>query len=151
MGSDPNSSNADGSTGETAEFEETSGSRSGHDATEVPDEATADRVTVSYPADLSDWGRFQVEKPSFRAFLRKTRGDIREGDRWEEFVGVGCCGNTLDVPLLVERVEGGTRLGERTEIEYEVREACDLEGGWRVQSRAGPGSEPDRDATQSGR
>jgi len=28
-------------------------------------------VTVSYPEDLSEWGRFQVEKPSFRTYLRK--------------------------------------------------------------------------------
>jgi len=41
----------------------------------------ADRVVVSYPEDLSDWGRFQVEKPSFVAFLRKTRTDrVRQGD-----------------------------------------------------------------------
>ncbi|WP_246998672.1 hypothetical protein [Halosolutus gelatinilyticus] len=100
--------------------------------------AVADRVVVSYPADLSDWGRFQVEKPSFRAFLRKTRERAREGDVWEEFVGVGCCGNTLDVPLRVERVDGGNRIDETTEITYDVREACDIQGSWRVQSKGGP-------------
>ncbi|AFZ72248.1 hypothetical protein [Natronobacterium gregoryi] len=99
----------------------------------------AGRVVVSYPADLSKWGRFQVEKPSFRAFLCKTREEAVEGDRWEEFVGVGCCGNTLDVPLRVERVEGGPRIAEDTEIAYEVRDACGLEGSWRVQSQGGPG------------
>jgi hypothetical protein len=98
----------------------------------------ADRVVVSYPEDLSDWGRFQVEKPSFRAFLRKTRDDAEPGDVWEEFVGVGCCGNTLDVPLRVERVEGGSRIGDDTEIVYEVREACGIQGSWRVQSKGGP-------------
>ncbi|SDQ29882.1 hypothetical protein [Natronobacterium texcoconense] len=102
-------------------------------------DSRADRIVVSYPSDLSDWGRFQVEKPSFRAFLRKTREEARKGDQWEEFVGVGCCGNTLDVPLRVERVEGGTRVGDDTEIVYEVREACGLEGSWRVQSQGGPG------------
>ena len=98
----------------------------------------ATRVVVSYPADLSNWGRFQVEKPSFRAYLRKTRDRAHEGDLWEEFVGVGCCGNTLDVPLRVERVEGGARINEETEFEYEVREACGIEGSWRVQSAGGP-------------
>ena len=98
----------------------------------------ATRVVVSYPEDLSRWGRFQVEKPSFRAFLRKTKDEARKGDHWEEFVGVGCCGNTLDVPLRVERVEGGSRLEATTEIEYEVRDACGLEGSWRVQSAGGP-------------
>ncbi|AHF98951.1 hypothetical protein HALLA_08815 [Halostagnicola larsenii XH-48] len=98
----------------------------------------ATRVVVSYPQDLSDWGRFQLEKPSFRAFLRKTRDAARAGDTWEEFVGVGCCGNTLDVPLRVERIEGGDRIGDETEIEYEVREACGVDGSWRVQSEGGP-------------
>ena len=99
---------------------------------------TADTVVVSYPADLSEWGRFQVEKPSFRAFLRRTRDEAAAGDVWEEFVGVGCCGNTLDVPLRVESVEGSDRIGDETEIEFDVREACGLQGGWRVQSADGP-------------
>ena len=108
-------------------------------ATDEPNDAeAATRVVVSYPEDLSDWGRFQVEKPSFRAFLRKTRDELREGDQWEEFVGVGCCGNTLDVPLRIEAVEGGDRMGPDTDVEYEVREACGIEGGWQVQSAGGP-------------
>ena len=99
---------------------------------------TADRLVVSYPADLSDWGRMQVEKPSFRAFLRKTRGLADPGDIWEEFVGVGCCGDTLDVPLRVESVNGGDRVGPETAVEFEVGEACGIEGGWLVQSEAAP-------------
>ena len=102
------------------------------------DAPPAERIVVSYPADLSSWGRFQVEKPSFRAYLRKTRDSAREGDRWEEFVGVGCCGNTLDVPLRVERVDGGERIGPETEVTYVVREACGIQGSWRVQSAGGP-------------
>lgn len=99
---------------------------------------TADRLVVSYPADLSEWGRFQVEKPSFRAYLRKTNDRVALGDVLEEFVGVGCCGSALDVPLRVERVEGGTELGDETEIEYVEREHCGIDGGWRVQSAGGP-------------
>lgn len=98
----------------------------------------AERIVVSYPADLSDWGRFQVEKPAFRAYLTKTLGEVRTGDRWEEFVGVGCCGNTLDVPLRIEAVEGGNEVTRDTEIEYAVGESCGIEGGWRVQSAGGP-------------
>lgn len=98
----------------------------------------ATRVVVSYPADLSDWGRFQVEKPSFRAYLTKTLGAVEEGDVREEFVGVGCCGDSLDVPLRIERVEGGSEVIRDTEVEYSVREACGIEGGWRVQSAGGP-------------
>ncbi|MFP9060127.1 hypothetical protein ACLI4R_06300 [Natrialbaceae archaeon A-chndr2] len=100
--------------------------------------SAATRLVVSYPADLSNWGRFQVEKPSFQAYLRKTRDAAEPGDIWEEFVGVGCCGSTLDVPLRVESLEGGVHIGEKTEIEYTVREACGLEGSWRVQSQGGP-------------
>ena len=100
----------------------------------------AANVVVSYPEDLSDWGRFQVEKPAFRAYLTKTLGAVREGDEWEEFVGVGCCGNTLDVPLRIEAVEGGSEVTRETEIEYSVREACGIKGGWLVQSAGGPSS-----------
>ncbi|WP_207591272.1 hypothetical protein [Halomontanus rarus] len=98
----------------------------------------AERVVVSYPEDLSDWGRFQVEKQSFVAFLLKTRDRVSEGDVWEEFVDVGCCGSTLDVPLRVERVEGGSILDEETDLTYEVREACGIGGSWQVQSEGGP-------------
>jgi len=101
-----------------------------------PDPAT--RVVLSYPADLSDWGRMQVERAPFRAFLRKTRERARPGDDWTEFVGVGCCGSALDVPLRVERVDGGTVVAEDTAFAFEVREACDLAGGWLVQSEAAP-------------
>ena len=116
----------------------TDGGEPGIDSADELSTDVADRVVVSYPADLSSWGRFQVEKPSFRAFLRKTRDRARTGDLWEEFVGVGCCGNTLDVPLQVEAVEGGDRLGPATEIEYTIRESCDVQGSWRVQSAGGP-------------
>ncbi len=105
---------------------------------------TAGRLVVSYPADLSDWGRMRVEAPSFRSYLRRTRERAERGDVWEEFVGVGCCGDTLDVPLRVERVEGGSRVCPATTVDYEVRAACGIEGGWLVQSEAAPtlGSRP---------
>jgi len=96
------------------------------------------RLVLSYPADLSEWGRMQVETPTFRSYLGKTLGETSVGETVEEFVGVGCCGNALDVPLRVESLEGGRRIGPDTEIEYVEREACDLEGGWQVQSAAGP-------------
>lgn len=99
---------------------------------------TADTVVISYPDDLSAWGRHQLDTPHFRAYLRKTLGTVATGDAWEEFVGVGCCGNTLDVPLRIERVEGGDTVGEGTSIDYVVREACGIAGGWQVQSAAGP-------------
>ncbi|EFW89882.1 hypothetical protein ZOD2009_21912 [Haladaptatus paucihalophilus DX253] len=99
---------------------------------------SATTVVVSYPEDLSNWGRFQVGTRYFKAYLRKTKGQLHEGDTWNEFLDVGCCGNTLDVPLRVERIEGGDRMGPETDIEYEVREACGIKGGWQVQSADGP-------------
>lgn len=99
---------------------------------------TADRVVVSYPADLSEWGRGQLTTRHFRAWLRRVHPHPSAGDVWEEFLDVGCCGDTLDVPLRVERVEGGDRMDVDTEITYEAREACDIDGGWHVQSAGGP-------------
>lgn len=98
----------------------------------------ASTVVISYPADLSGWGQQQLQTVHFRSYLRKTLGAVTRGEEWEEFVGVGCCGNTLDVPLRIEHLEGGTHIGHRTEIEYIEREACNIDGGWAVQSAAGP-------------
>lgn len=101
-------------------------------------ESAATHVVVSYPADLSDWGRDTVEGTPFRSYLRKAHEAAEAGDEWAEFVGVGCCGDSLDVPLRVEEVAGGSRLTEGTTFEFTVREACDIEGGWQVQSADGP-------------
>lgn len=98
---------------------------------------TATRVVVSYPADLSGWGRQQLDTTHFRGYLRRVHDDVEVGDVWEEFLDVGCCGNSLDVPLRVEEVDGDV-LGEETDVDYVEREACGLEGGWQVQSEAGP-------------
>ncbi|WP_101294983.1 hypothetical protein [Halegenticoccus soli] len=101
----------------------------------------ADRVVVSYPAELSDWGRDQLESDRYVNYLRKTVGGVFVGKEWEEFADVGCCGDTLDVPLRVEAVEGGDAMGPETEIEFAERDA-EMRGGWLVQSAAGP--EPER-------
>lgn len=97
-------------------------------------EDSTTHVVLSYPADFSDWGRDIVEADPFRAYLPKAHDTVREGEVWEEFVGVGCCGSALDVPLQVERVEGGSKLTADTQFEFTVREACDIGGGWEVQS-----------------
>ena len=102
--------------------------------------ATARRIEISYPADLSDWSRRQLDTRWFKAYLRKTIGTAAVGDEWNEFVDVGCCGSTHDVPLRIESVDGGDAVGPSTAIEYTVREACGVGGGWRVQSAAGPTS-----------
>ena len=108
-------------------------------STETALEATADatRVVLSYPADLTDWDREQLETPWYIGYLRKILGEPEIGDTFEEFVDIGCCGSSRTVPLKIEEIEGGPRVGEDTEIEYTVREACDLPGAWDVQSGEG--------------
>jgi hypothetical protein len=107
-------------------------------ASDHADASTATRVVLSYPADLSKWGRDQVATPHFRNYLGKVHDTAAVGDAWAEFVGVGCCGDALDVTLQVEQVDGGDRIADDTAFEYEVREACDVQGGWKVQSADGP-------------
>ena len=122
------------------------------------DPPTASRVVLSYPAGLSDWGRDQIETDRYRGYFRRVLGEVRGGDEREEFVDVGCCGDSLDVPFRVERVEvaGDSEVGSdpsvadfdaddpavalvdgTTEIAYATRDG-DVEGGWLVQSAAGP-------------
>jgi hypothetical protein len=101
------------------------------------DATVATRVVVSHPAALSTWGRDQLTASRFVGYLRRTMGTVAVGDEFEEFLDVGCCGDSLDVTLRVEAVDGGARVGDATRIEFAEREA-DLEGGWLVQSAAGP-------------
>ena len=99
---------------------------------------TARRIVLSYPEELGDWSRRQLETDRFRSYLRRTRGDLAEGAVWAEFVDVGCCGNSPDIPLRVESIDGPPRVGSGTVIEYVTRPG-NAESGWRVQSAAGPG------------
>jgi hypothetical protein len=95
--------------------------------------AEATRIVLSYPADLTDWDRDQLDTPWYVGYLRKVLGEPAVGDVFEEFVDIGCCGTSREVPLKVEEVVGGSRVGEDTEIEYTMRESCDLPDAWTVQ------------------
>lgn len=97
----------------------------------------ATRVVVSYPEELSGWGRQQVESDRYRNYLRKTMGSVAVGDEFEEFADVGCCGDSLDIPFRVEAVEDGDEVGPDTEVEFAERDA-EMEGGWLVQSAGAP-------------
>ena len=102
----------------------------------------ATRVVLSYPEGLSDWGRDQVETDRYRGYFRRVLGDVAVGETREEFVDVGCCGDSLDIPFRVERVDVGgesvdaATVTDATAVEYETR-AGDVDGGWKVQSAAG--------------
>jgi len=115
------------------------------DAAADPDRpsVTATRIVLSYPEGLSDWARGQVETDRYRGYFRRVLDAARVGETREEFVDVGCCGDSLDVPFRVERVEGpdgpvdAARVGGETVVDYETRPG-DVGGGWRVQSAGGP-------------
>ncbi|WP_254536496.1 hypothetical protein [Halomarina litorea] len=96
------------------------------------------RVVLSHPAELSAWGRMQIDTKHFRAWLRRTHDTFEVGDEFEEFADVGCCGDALHIPFVVEAVEGEGEVTRETDIAYTEREGCDFAGGWRVQSKAGP-------------
>lgn len=98
---------------------------------------TATRVVLSHPKNLSDWGRDQISSDRYRNYLRRKLDAPMVGDSFETFVDVGCCGDSLDVPFCVEAVEDGELVGDETEVEYTERDET-MDGGWRVQSKAGP-------------
>jgi hypothetical protein len=103
----------------------------------------ATRVVLSYPEALSKWGRDQIETDRYRGYLRKVVDDLSVGHEFEEFADVGCCGDSLDIRFRVEAVEGGDEMSPETAVDFTTRPA-DHEGGWRVQSAAGPNAESGR-------
>ncbi len=85
----------------------------------------ADRITVTYPATAGDHVGSNLQTDSYRGYLRTTKaGTAAVGDEWEEFVSGGC-GSTTDVVLRVEAIEGGDRIGEKTEVAFEPRSEND--------------------------
>lgn len=95
--------------------------------------STATRIVLSHPADLSKHGRNRIRQEYYKKYLRKTKEQVAVGDLWEDFTDVGCCGSQLDVPLRIEEMTGGTRMGPNTEITFTEREACGLNSRWSVQ------------------
>lgn len=87
---------------------------------------TATRVVLSYdPDEIDDVSRYWVEdelsKDSYEGYVRRTYGTVAEGEEFEEFVSKGCS-VPMDVTLRVERLEGGTTVGEGTTVEIRRRE-----------------------------
>lgn len=78
---------------------------------------SADRDRERWPFADGDWVPGELCRDSYRGYLRRVHGgDVERGDEWEEFVDRGC-GRSADVVLRVEALEGGTTLGEGTEID----------------------------------
>ena len=96
-------------------------------------ESLATRVELSFPADIGTHGRKRIGSDYYRKYLKKVHGSAADGDEWDEFTDVGCCGSEMDVPLVVEAVKGGSQITQDTEFEYTEREACSVNPGWSVQ------------------
>jgi hypothetical protein len=102
---------------------------------ELPEETEplATRVELSFPADIGEHGRGRIRSDYYRKYLKKVHDTAAAGDEWDEFTDIGCCGSQMDLPLVVEAVDGGSRVNLDTEIEYTEREACGVNPGWSVQ------------------
>ena len=106
-------------------------------------EPMADSVVLSYPDGLSGWGRDQIDTDRYRGYFRRVLGTVSVGDVREEFVDVGCCGDSLDVPFRVVAITVDGEPAETavvaagTEVAYETHDG-EVDGGWCVQSAAGP-------------
>ncbi|WP_123535400.1 hypothetical protein [Halosimplex salinum] len=96
-------------------------------------DSIATRIELSFPADVGKHGRKRIDSDYYKKYLTKVHDTAEVGDEWDEFTDVGCCGSQMDVPMVVEAVEGGSRVGLDTEIEYTEREACGVNQGWSVQ------------------
>lgn len=106
------------------------------DATRIGEETTEDvatRVVLSYPADLSEHALTRIGQDYYRTYLRRVHDTAAVGDAWAEFTDVGCCGSQTAVPLRVEAVKDGSRIGPETEVAYRERDAEGLNRGWSAQ------------------
>ena len=86
---------------------------------------SATRVVLRYdPAEIDDISRFWVEdelgSDDIAERLRDAHGTLAEGEAVEEFVSKGC-GVSVGVTPRVERVEGGAKIGDETEIDVRRR------------------------------
>jgi hypothetical protein len=99
-----------------------------------PDGDPADRVVISFRAPDADpdggdewwvadsaWLSEILSEPTYLLYLRRAHaGPVDVGEEWDEFVNCGCA-SPVDVVLRVERVEGGTAIGENTTFEIVAR------------------------------
>ncbi|KAB1187425.1 MULTISPECIES: hypothetical protein [Haloferax] len=104
-------------------------------------DSVATNVVVSFPDELSAWGRDQLMADRFVNYIRRVHDEVALDDEWDEFLDVGCCGDSLTLTLRVETVEpaDATTLSAETDIEFVEREGS-VHGGWCVQSADGPAS-----------
>jgi len=77
----------------------------------------ADRVLIAHTGDGDD--DEELRTAIYVQYLRQSKaGPVAVGDEWSEVVSDGC-GRTTRLTLSVRAVEGGQRIGPKTEFEYE--------------------------------
>ena len=106
---------------------------------ETTTESVASTIVVSFPDELSAWGHDQLTADRFVNYLKRVHDEVAVGDEWEEFLDVGCCGDSLTLTLRVENLtpSSATVLAPETDLEFVEREGS-VNGGWCVQSKDGP-------------
>jgi hypothetical protein len=82
----------------------------------MTEDNVADSVTVSYPGENAV--RSELERDSYRKYLHRAQsGSVSIGDEWTESVSRGC-GAMNEITLQVESVDGGSILGENTDLKF---------------------------------
>jgi hypothetical protein len=91
----------------------------------------ADRIVLSFAPSAgedpwsgvdTEWIVDELRGDSYRQYLRRAHGGpVTVGEEWAEFVSCGCA-TPQDVVLRVERVDGGTALGDTTTLTVQPRD-----------------------------
>ena len=91
----------------------------------------ADRIVLSFAPSAAggdpwsgvdtEWIADELRTDSYQQYLRRAHGGpVSVGEEWDEFVSCGCA-TPQDVVVRVERVEGGTALGDATTLTVQPR------------------------------
>ncbi|KAA9398239.1 hypothetical protein Har1130_04720 [Haloarcula sp. CBA1130] len=94
--------------------------------------SVADRIVLSFAPSAADgdpwsgvdteWLADELRGDTYQQYLRRAHGGpVAAGEEWDEFVSCGCA-TPQDVALRVERVEGGTVLGDATTLAVQPRD-----------------------------
>jgi len=93
--------------------------------------SVADRIVLSFAPSAADedpwsgvdteWIADELHGDTYQQYLRRAHGGpVSVGEEWDEFISCGCS-TPQDVLLRVERVEGGTALGDATALIIQPR------------------------------
>lgn len=94
--------------------------------------SVADRIVLSFAPSTAggdpwsgvdtEWIVDELRGDTYQQYLRRAHGGpVVVGEEWAEFVSCGCA-TPQDVVVRVERVEGGTALGDATTLDVRLRD-----------------------------